>query len=599
MIEASPQSKAGVFYFILYLPMVNRDSDLFQKERRSFILKVMLSDDVRGQLSKMRREAEERDAQRRGQSAHAPYLEPPKLSVNLEALSLLDEKSAQDGHCAVIAAADKKIAVVAFDPMSPATRKTLELLANKGYKPTTYVVSLSSLEYVLKYYRFAAKKHDNITGSVRITEQTAEEAKERNLKTLDAVKKTIGELNDPGSISGLMQTILVGAVENKASDIHFEPQHEKLRLRYRVDGVLQDIFTDFQKGMHRPIVSRIKLLAGLKLNVKDQSQDGRFTIDLPVKSDVEVRVAIAPSEYGEVVVMRLLDPEAIDVTLDQLGLRADDLKIIEEQLHRPNGMALNTGPTGSGKTTTLYAFLKKRLDPGIKIITIEDPIEYHLEGIEQTQVDEAAGYTFADGLRSLMRQDPDVILVGEIRDKETGEIAVQAALTGHLVFSTVHANESAGGIARLLDLGVKPNSIAPAINLLIAQRLVRKLCPVCKKKKDLAEEQKKKLEEYIENLPVRVLKEEYLKKIELYEPVGCNACNNTGYKGRIAVFELLVVNDEIRELVGKDAGQIALKKAVKKTDFVSMQQDGVLKYASGITSLSEVEDVTGKVEELK
>ena len=506
----------------------------------------MLSDDVVDQLSKMRRDAEERDAQRRGQHAHAAYLEPAKISVNLEALALLDEPSAHEGHCAVIAVADRKIAVAAFDPMSPATRKILDDLKNKGYKPTVHVVSLSSLEHILTYYRFAAKQHEKITGSVQIAEQTEEEAKKQNLKTLDAVKEAIRKLNNPGNISALIQTILIGAVENRASDIHIEPQNQKLRLRYRIDGMLQDIFTEFAKGTHRPIISRIKLLSGLKLNVKDETQDGRFTIDLPVKQDIEVRVAVAPSEFGEVVVMRLLDPEAIQVSLDQLGLRNDDLAIIEEQLHKPNGMALNTGPTGSGKTTTLYAFLKKRLDPSIKIITIEDPIEYHLDGIEQTQVDESADYTFSGGLRSLMRQDPDVILVGEIRDKETAEIAIQAALTGHLVFSTVHANEAAGGIARLLDLGAKQNSIAPAINLLIAQRLVRKLCAVCKKEKQVTAEERKKIETYIQGLPERVDKEKYMKDIKLFEPVGCPACNNIGYKGRIAVFELLVVNDEIR-----------------------------------------------------
>lgn len=559
----------------------------------------MLSDDIRDQISKMRREAEERDAQRRGQYAHVPYLEPQKLSINLEALSLLDEASARNGHCAVIAATDKKLALIAYDPMSSGARAIVDLFKNKGYKVTIYVVSLSSLEYALKYYRFVAVKRESIGGSVHIAEQSQEEEKKQNLKTLPAIQEAIMKLNNPGNISALMQVILIGAVESRASDIHLEPQNEKLRLRYRIDGVLQDIFTDFAHGMNRPIISRIKLLSGLKLNIKDEPQDGRFTIDLPTKADIEVRVAIAPSEFGEVAVLRLLDPEAIQVSLEQLGLRKDDLQIIEEQLQKPNGMALNTGPTGSGKTTTLYAFLRRRLNPGIKIITIEDPIEYHLEGIQQTQVDEGAGYTFADGLKSLMRQDPDVILVGEIRDKETAEIAVQAALTGHLVFSTVHANESAGGIARLLDLGAKPNSIAPALNLLIAQRLVRKLCAVCKKKKELSEEEKKRLETYIENLPKRVEKDAFLKTIQPYEPVGCDACNHTGYKGRIAVFELLEIQDEVRELIGKDAGQIEIKKAVAKTNFVSMQQDGVLKYTTGITSLAEVEEVTGKVEELK
>jgi type II secretory ATPase GspE/PulE/Tfp pilus assembly ATPase PilB-like protein len=337
------------------------------------------------------------------------------------------------------------------------------------------------------------------------------------------------------------------------------------------------------------------LLSNLKLNVRDEPQDGRFTINLANK-DVEVRVAIAPSEFGEVVVMRLLDPDAINLTLQDLGLRDDDLEIAKEQLDRPHGMVLNTGPTGSGKTTTLYAFLRHKNTPDMKIITIEDPIEYHLEGIEQTQVDEEAGYTFGSGLRSLMRQDPDVILVGEIRDKETAEIAVQAALTGHLVLSTVHANEAAAAIPRLLDLGVKPASLAPALNLLIAQRLVRRLCKFCKAEEEISLDLKQKIENYIKAMPSRVDKNKYLSGIKIYKPVGCEKCNMTGYKGRIGIYELLVVNPKIQELIVNGAGQLAIIQEVKKTDFVSMQQDGVLKIISGITTFSEVEGVAGKIE---
>jgi type II secretory ATPase GspE/PulE/Tfp pilus assembly ATPase PilB-like protein len=277
-----------------------------------------------------------------------------------------------------------------------------------------------------------------------------------------------------------------------------------------------------------------------------------------------------------------------------LGLRDDDLDIIKEQLQRPNGMALNTGPTGSGKTTTLYAFLRYRLSSEVKIITIEDPIEYHLEGVEQTQASDESGYTFASGLRSLMRQDPDIILVGEIRDKETAEIAVQAALTGHLVFSTVHANEATGAIPRLLDLGVKANSLAPALNLLIAQRLVRRLCTKCKKEKPLDEKTKAQIENFIHALPQRVAKKEY-EHITLYEPVGCEYCNHTGYRGRVGIYELLIVDKAIQALITKEAGQVEIDSLVKTKGFVSMQEDGVLKVIQGITTCDEVEGTTGKI----
>ena len=411
---------------------------------------------------------------------------------------------------------------------------------------------------------------------------------------MESVRKVIEENNIHGRVSELVDIIFSGAMANRASDVHFEPRKDSVLLRYRIDGILNDIFNKFDFSIYKGVVSRIKLLSNLKLNVKDEAQDGRFTIGLEGK-DVEIRVAIAPSEFGEVVVMRILDPDAISLGLNDLGLRDDDLKIIEEQLNKPNGMVLNTGPTGSGKTTTLYAFLKHKLSSEIKIITIEDPIEYHLEGIQQTQVDDDAGYTFANGLRSMMRQDPDVILVGEIRDGETAEIAIQAALTGHLVFSTVHANSASAGIPRLLDLGVKAESLAPAINLFIAQRLVRKICKDCRMPEQLTDEMKLKIESYAKTFSQRVDVDKYLKNIVMHKPQGCPKCNNTGYKGRIGVYELLIVTPIMQELITKKAGQLEIEKEVGKTDFVSMQQDGFLKAISGMTTLEEVEDVTGKI----
>lgn len=554
-----------------------------------------MPDDLQLQLNQIKREAEERDAQRRAQQEGITYLPPERISLNLEALALLDEQRAREGHCAIITAKEKKIAVIVYDPKYSKTKEALKQLEEMGYTVVLYIVSLSSLARILDQYRFVSATHAAISGSVDVEEdKTDSTVSVQHLNSIEQVKNTIAAHLGKGKTSSIMDILLLGAISNRASDIHIEPKEKTATIRYRVDGLLNEVVNDLPRDTYRALISRIKLLSNLKLNIRDEAQDGRFTINLTDRPDIEVRVAVAPSEFGEVAVMRILDAQAISLNLKDLGLRDDDLDIIQEQLKRPNGMALNTGPTGSGKTTTLYAFLKHRLSPEVKIITIEDPIEYHLDGIEQTQVSDEGEYTFASGLRSLMRQDPDIILVGEIRDKETAEIAVQASLTGHLVFSTVHANEATGAIPRLLDLGVKANSLAPALNLLIAQRLVRRLCEKCKKEITPDQKTKDRLETFMQNLPERVDKNAY-KKISLYEPVGCEFCNHSGYRGRIGVYELLVVDGELQELIGKEAGQREIDMLVKTKGFVSMQTDGILKVITGVTTLSEVEDITGKI----
>ncbi len=552
---------------------------------------------LQDQLSKMRREAEERDAKKRASFSHLSYLDPSKISVSLDALGIIPESKAKESALALIAIKETKIAAIVIDPDFSKTKEVLEELKKQGYQINIFVVSASSFNYALTFYKFVSKKREDISGKVNVGESENNDKQvgsEQSMDTIPKVVEAIKKVNESGKIPELFETILSGALFTKSSDIHIEPSEERVKLRYRIDGNLNDVFGEINHQVYRSLLSRIKLLSNLKLNVRDEPQDGRFTINLPGK-DVEVRVAIAPSEFGEVVVMRILDPDAINLSLQDLGLRDDDLKIAQEQLDRPYGMVLNTGPTGSGKTTTLYAFLRHKNTPDIKIITIEDPIEYHLEGIEQTQVNDEAGYTFAGGLRSLMRQDPDVILVGEIRDKETAEIAVQAALTGHLVLSTVHANEAAAAIPRLLDLGVNPLSLAPALNLLIAQRLVRRLCKFCKAEDQISAELKEKLEKYINKIPNRVDKEKYLKDMKIYKPVGCDKCNNTGYKGRVGIYELLVINPQMQEMIVKGSGQLAIQEEVKKTDFVNMQQDGILKIVSGMTTFEEVEGTAGKI----
>jgi type IV pilus assembly protein PilB len=329
----------------------------------------------------------------------------------------------------------------------------------------------------------------------------------------------------------------------------------------------------------------------MKLNVRDAAQDGRFTIGLGDK-DIEMRVSVIPAEFGETIVMRILDPSATMVTLPQLGLRADNLALVKKKIAQPNGLILNTGPTGSGKTTTLYAFLRTMNDPTMKIITLEDPIEYRIEGIEQTQINDEAGYTFGKGLRAIVRQDPDVILVGEVRDLETADIALEAALTGHLVLSTLHTNDAVGAVPRLINLGVKAVSIGPALSLAIAQRLVRVLCQECKKVTDVDAATTEKITKFLAAMPAKVDKKPY-ESYKIYAPVGCEKCNGIGYKGRVGVFEFLEGGGDLEKTILKEASEVALREVAARQEMVTMQQDGILKVLEGKTTFEEVISATG------
>ncbi len=401
--------------------------------------------------------------------------------------------------------------------------------------------------------------------------------------------KKIIEQNFKSDISDLVNVVLVGAIHLGASDIHFEPREEDVRLRIRIDGMLQDVL-NLPKEIYKFILSRIKLLAGLKLNIHDRPQDGSFSVVLPTGLEIEIRTSDLPADYGETIVMRILNPESLR-SIEELGLREDLLELFKKEIQKPNGMIIVTGPTGSGKTTTLYAFLLYLKKPEIKIITIEDPIEYRLEGIAQTEVHPEKGYDFANGLRAIVRQDPDVILVGEIRDKETAEIALQAALTGHLVFSTLHTNDAAGTIPRLVALGAKPVNIAPAINMAIAQRLVRKVCKKCARWESPTEEELKKLKEGLKDLPPHIKIPEITPNLQIPRPQGCEECNFTGYKGRIGIFEAFVVDDEMEDLILKNPSIPEVKKLAKKKGMVPMYQDGLIKVLQGITTIEEVERV--------
>ncbi len=548
---------------------------------------------IQDRLARIREAGEERDAEQRATAAHMPYVNLGSSPVQVEALKLVPEERAKSLRIATFEFKKPHLAVAAYDPNAAGVAALLKEFKDQGFDVRVFMASARGLAHVWSYYQFVPKSTGKITGRVNI-EKSEIERLTPLLTSLPNVQKAAAAFDFRSrSVTEFLETVFAGAMANRASDIHFESEEKSVKVRYRIDGILHDIAANLTPAFYASVVSRIKLLANLKLNVSDRPQDGRFTIGFAAK-EIEIRTALAPAEFGEIIVLRILDPDAIHIALTDLGLRPDDLEIIKAELNEPNGIILNTGPTGSGKTTTLYAFLQSKYNPEIKIITIEDPIEYHVEGLEQTQVDEEAGYTFANGLRSIMRQDPDIILVGEIRDHDTAEIALQAGLTGHLVFSTIHANDAAGAIPRLIDLGVRASSIGPALNLVIAQRLVRRLCAHCRIAVYPAADELRAYEHFLSKLPDRVPKLD-LKSIAIFKPKGCDACSSFGYKGRIAIFELLEVGPEMEKFIISGGGEVETRAYAASHGMVTMQQDGILKALQGMTSFSEVEEVTGKI----
>lgn len=516
-------------------------------------------------------------------------------SINTDALRLIDETTARNALVAGFAAIDKRIKVAARNPADPKTLAIIEDLQKKGYSPEVYIVSLQSLEKAWKSYKDLSSAQASKAGSLEISSEeiTAIIESAKSLPTVISILENTVTAKKSYRVSRILEIIVAGALALEASDIHMEPEEGYVRLRYRLDGVLQDV-TRFDNETYALLLSRIKLISGMKLNIKKDSQDGRFSIHLAV-GDIEVRVSILPGAYNESIVMRLLNPKSISVSLEELGINPKLLKVILSEITRPDGMTLTTGPTGSGKTTTLYAFLKKVHNTDVKIITIEDPIEYHLPGIVQTQVNDK-GYTFLEGLRAAVRQDPDIIMVGEIRDNETADIAINSSLTGHLVFSTLHTNDAAGTFPRLIELGVNPRIIPSAVRVSMAQRLVRRLCKHCKKEIALAGaadpaivELQKEIEATVAEIEDKALVP--ADRSKMWAPVGCEKCNKTGYKGRIGIYEAILMTREIETAVQQNSSDREIWEAAKGQGLLRMKQDGVLKVLDGVTSMDELKRV--------
>ena len=454
------------------------------------------------------------------------------------------------------------------------------IAADKGFIPEKYIITYKEFNDLRRSVRSLSKEVGTALESF---------SQELSKKQLEISDKTGGleEITVDAPISRIVAVVVKHAVETRASDIHIEPFEESVRLRFRIDGVMQAMLT-LPKNLLAPVVTRIKILSDMKIDETRIPQDGRFSTSLKDRK-IDFRVSTLPTRNGEKTVLRILDPLVGNVNLGELGLEGRSLRLVEDNINKPFGSVLITGPTGSGKSTTLAAILREINDEEVNIITLEDPIEYYVEGVNQSQTHEEIGFTFANGLRHILRQDPDIIMIGEIRDGETAALATQAALTGHLVLSTLHTNDTIGIIPRMINMGVEPYLLAPTMNLGVAQRLLRKLCNECKIKDKANVGEEAMMARAIEEMPDSIKKELPRNNFEIYRPgEGCKECGGKAYKGRIAIFETLEMTNELERIILGKISEELLRKEAKRQGMISVFQDGILKVLHGVSSLEEL-----------
>lgn len=549
---------------------------------------------TQGQFAKKQREIQEHDLERvtaaKAAALGVHYINLVNFPISQEALELIPEEEAKKQGIICFFYGEGIFRLAATDPLGPHAQSKLRELQKKLLIDNSeiYLTSSLSLKHALSLYRNLPTIAPEIEG-VEITETNLEKFKQE-ISSFESLATKVNQVN----MSDVIVLLIATALKLNSSDIHVEAEETGVIIRLRVDGVLQQAAV-IDKERWRRIISRLKVLSKVKINIEDKPQEGRFTIFTKAE-EIAVRSSFLPTAFGESVVMRLLHASAIQLSFDTLGLNDQALEKLKSEVSKPNGLVLVTGPTGSGKTTTLYSILNFLNKPGTKIITLEDPIEYQLKNINQSQVNESSGYTFSTGLRSVLRQDPDIVMVGEMRDLETAEIGVRAALTGHLVLSTVHTNDAASALPRLLDLGVKPYLLSPAINAIIGQRLVRKLCPNCKKERTLTADETEKIKKILAVISPKANIDVPQTLPPLYSAVGCEQCNQLGYLGRIGLFEVLLMNQEIKELISANASTFKILEQAIEQGMITMLQDGILKCLQGVTSLEEVYKAVGKME---
>jgi type IV pilus assembly protein PilB len=529
-------------------------------------------------LSASRHEQEEQETLKKAKTLGLSYVNIIGFPVNSDTLSIFSKEKASTFQAIPYIQVGNNVRVATTDTKNEALTSYLEELKQKNKLDFTPVLaSRSSINFGLSLYEGLVPKEAKKVEEIAISKKEYQE----EIKDLNNLKTKL----DTASTTEILDILLAGAIGNRASDIHIVPYKNDAIIRFRIDGVLHDIART-PREKYKNLNSRIKFLAKMKMGDEYLPQDGRFSITIAGKN-IDLRVSTLPTLHGDSIVARLLEEKQKSIRLEELGFNPEALKAINRAIKKPIGMILNTGPTGSGKTTTLYAIINKLNAREVKIVTLEDPVEYQIEGIDQTQIDPRHGLDFAKGLRAALRQDPDIIMVGEIRDFETASISLHAALTGHLVLTTLHTNNAPAALVRLLDMRIRPFLLVGSINLAIAQRLVRLICPECKK-------------EYKPNRFEKTILNNYLKKIHLkkmptiYTGSGCKACNKTGYFGRTAIIEFLEPGEEIEKLIVEGATQTKVEREAVRLGMKTMREDGLDKVIAGQTTLSEVLRVTSE-----
>ena len=533
-----------------------------QGEKGKSIQKIILEMDLIGKNEMIKILSEE---------IGVPYVELEGKSFDPSIVAMLPEDISRKHQIVTIGKKNDKLVVAMANPLDVYTQDEIKI--RMGFEIEPHLAFSDDINRVLDSVYGITEDWQQMMGEINSLPVTAVEEDSEEMD----ISKSVSESHEAPVIS-LVNLIMLRAIKEGASDIHIEPYGDKsLKVRYRIDGVLHDIMSP-PRSLHMAIISRIKIMSNLNIAERRLPQDGRIKVQVSGR-EVNFRVSTIPAVNGESAVLRILDPAQIMLDLKSIGFSPDNLKKYNELIQKPNGILLVTGPTGSGKSTTLYATLNILNSTEKKIMTIEDPVEYRLDGINQLQARPKIGLTFSAGLRSFLRQDPDIMLVGEIRDKETAEIAIQSALTGHLVLSTLHTNDAPSSIIRLVDMGIEPFLISSSVIGVIAQRLVRKICKYCKKELPITDEIKMIMQEFNMNPD----------EIHLFHGEGCQHCKDTGYKGRTAIFELMVINENIRELIYRNAPLSEIREtAIKKNGMITLKEDGLRKINRGETTLEEV-----------
>lgn len=521
----------------------------------------------------------------RAEELGLPHIDLSSFPISAEALRAIPEAVAEEQGVICFYYSIDELRVACLEPTKEIEELVYELAERNHAQVMLYLISEHSLEKALGLYATLP-----IVKPIKKEIEISDEDLEKYQSSIDSLE-SLREFFKNTSITEILTLLIASALKVNASDVHIESEEDGVKVRYRIDGVLHDV-AELPRETLKKFIARIKLLAALKINVDDRPQDGRVTLRLS-KDSLDVRVSTMPTAHGESVVMRILYGNYQGVNLDDLGIRGTSYERLKREMARPNGMIITTGPTGSGKTTTLYAVLRELNREGVKIITLEDPIEIKMKGVNQSQVDIEKGYTFAKGLRSLLRQDPDICMVGEIRDLETADIAIQSALTGHLMLSTIHTNSASGAIPRFLSMGVKPFLLAPALNAIMGQRLVRRVCPHCLVEDKLTDGRKKQVSDLLALLPETDRPKTPIDQLKFYKGKGCKECNGLGYKGRIGIYEIFTMNKEVEKIIlSGEVSEYTIAEIAMRQGMVSMAQDGILKALDKITSLDEVFRVT-------